>query len=78
MEKSNISINNDTIKKLVPVATEAGLSVDKLADILLSSFVDNQGRVFTGRWKEGPGIRILPDWPRFSSGVVKIKTDEMK
>ena len=78
MEKSSISINKDTIKKLTPVAAESGLSVDKLADILLSSFVDNHGRVFTGRWKEGPGIRILPDWPRFSSGVVKIKNDEMK
>ena len=38
---------------------------------------ENDGKVYTGNWREGPGMRFLPDWPRFSSGVLKIKAEEL-
>ena len=55
------------------MASKAGISSEELAAILLQSFVENDGKIYTGAWPEGPGIRLLPDWPRFSSGVVKVK-----
>lgn len=73
--KDKLEISAETKQKLSGMAKQAGLSVDRLAEELLNSFVDNEGKIYVGSWKEGPGIRLLPDWPRFSSGVVKIKTE---
>ena len=73
-----LKISTSTKQKVDKMASEAGVSSDELADALLSSFVDNDGKVYVGNWKEGPGLRLLPDWPRFSSGVIKIKKEEIK
>ena len=70
-----LEISVETRQKLSSMASQAGLSVDKLAEVLLNSFVDNDGKIYVGDWKEGPGMRILPDWPRFSSGVIKVKKE---
>ncbi|MBI2832767.1 MAG: hypothetical protein HYX79_10975 [Chloroflexi bacterium] len=78
MEKVEIKVSQETKKKLSNMAVKTGLSTDKLAEVLLDSFVDGKGKVYVGDWKEGPGIRVLPDWPRFSSGVVKVKKEDMK
>lgn len=59
-------------------AAEGGLSPDVVAELLLNAFFDGHGKIYTARWKEGPGIRVLPDWPRFSSGIIKIKQEDMK
>jgi len=73
-----IKISTSTKQKVDKMASEAGVSSDELADALLSSFIDNDGKVYVGNWREGPGLRLLPDWPRFSSGVIKIKKEEIK
>ncbi len=73
-----LKVSASTKQKIEKVASEAGLTGDELADVLLSAFVDNDGRVFAGRWKEGPGLRLLPDWPRFSSGIIKLRKEERK
>ena len=73
--KAILEISAQTKQKLSEMASQAGLSTDKLAGVLLDSFVDNNGKIYVGEWKEGPGVRIMPDWPRFSSGVVKVKTE---
>ncbi|MDO8568485.1 MAG: hypothetical protein Q7R57_07205 [Dehalococcoidales bacterium] len=78
MEKVEIKVSKETRRKLSDMAVETGLSTDRLADLLLDEFVEGRGKVYVGDWKEGPGIRVLPDWPRFSSGVVKVKKDDMK
>lgn len=78
MAKVEIKIAEETKQRLAPLAAEAGLSVDKLAEVLLDAFVRNNGKVFVGAWREGPGIRLLPDWPRFSSGVIKLKREDMQ
>ncbi len=65
-------------KELAREAAEAGLSTEKLIALLMEGFVEGDGKVFTAPWSEGPGIRLLPDWPRFSSKVVKVKREEMK
>ncbi len=65
----------DTLREM---AAGAGLEAGKLAGVLLDSFIENGGKIYVGAWKEGPGIRIVPDWPRFSSGIVKLTEAEMQ
>ena len=72
-ERLELEVSSKTKQGLSGMASQAGLSVDRLVEVLLDSFVENDGKIFVGEWKEGPGVRILPDWPRFSSGVIKIK-----
>jgi hypothetical protein len=76
-KKLEIHISADSNEKLETMAKRANLPLGMLASILLEAFVDHDGNVFVGEWSEGPGIRLLPDWPRFSSGVVKIKESEI-
>ena len=78
MEVADIKISRATKEKLDPMAAEAKLSTDKLIEVMIEAFVAGKGKFFTGEWKEGPGIRIMTDWPRFSAGVIRIKQEEMK
>ena len=71
-----IQIQESIFKKLEIMSRGANLSSARLCSLLIKSFIENDGKVFTGEWEEGPGIRILPDWPRFSSGVMKVKVEE--
>ncbi len=72
-EKIEIELSNKTKEKLYFMADQAGIALSKLCEVLLDSFVENDGKIYVGKWKEGPGVRILPDWPRFSSSVIKVK-----
>jgi hypothetical protein len=76
MEKEELRIEAATKQRLSKVASEIGLSPDELAEVLINAFIDGKGKVYAGNWKEGPGLRLLPDWPRFSSGVIKIKKEK--
>ena len=80
-KKVQLLVPEATREKLAKMAVEVaggGISPDKLAEVMLNAFFDGKGKFYSARWKEGPGVRILPDWPRFSSGVVKIKAEDMK
>ncbi len=75
--KIEIDLPANIYEKLDVMAQNAGLKTAKLASLLMKAFVENDGKVYTGNWREGPGMRFLPDWPRFSSGVLKIKAAEL-
>ena len=77
MKKMEIQLPADVCEKLESMAKEARLTPTKLTSLLLKAFIENDGKVYTGSWREGPGMRFLPDWPRFSSGVIKIKEGEL-
>jgi hypothetical protein len=77
-KRLEIHISRDGYEKLETMATKATLTPELLASVLIQAFIDNDGKVFTGEWDEGPGLRLLADWPRFSSGVVKIKKETKK
>ncbi len=80
-KRRQLSVPEATREKLAKMAAEVaegGISPDKLAEVMLDAFFDGKGKFYSARWKEGPGVRILPDWPRFSSGVVKVKTEDMR
>ena len=78
MEKVEIKVSKASKDKMDPMATQVGLSTDKLVEVMLEAFTAGGGKFYTGVWKEGPGIRIMTDWPRFSAGVTKITKEEMK
>ncbi|MFH1484569.1 MAG: hypothetical protein ABIH46_00715, partial [Chloroflexota bacterium] len=67
-----VKLSNEASEKLGQFAKEGGLATEQLAAIILEEFVAGKGKVYMGEWKEGPGIRVLPDWPKFSSRVVKV------
>jgi hypothetical protein len=78
MEKVAIQISRATKEKLDPLAAKTSLTTDKVIEVMIEAFVAGKGKFFTGDWKEGPGIRIMTDWPRFSAGVMRIKQEEME
>lgn len=73
-----VKVNESTRKELSALAGQSGLSAESLAGLVLQGFIEGKGKVYVGAWKEGPGIRVLPDWPRFSSVIFKIKSEELK
>lgn len=80
-DKVPILVSAEVKKKLDEAAAglaEGGMSGDKLGEVIIDSFFAGKGKVFSARWKEGPGIRVLPDWPRFSSFIIKVKSEEMR
>ena len=78
MKMAELKISAEVVEKFTSHAKNAGMGVDKLIEVVLKAFIENDGKVYVGKWREGPGIKLLPDWPRFSSGIVKIKEEELK
>lgn len=75
--KLEIELPSTVFEKMASMAKDARMSPAKLSSLLIKAFIENDGKVYTGSWREGPGMRLLPDWPRFSSGVLKIKAEEL-
>ena len=71
--KVAVNISAKSKEKIEKCAKSYGLSADKLIEVIFDDFIDSGGKLYVGKWKEGPGMRLLVDWPRFSSGVLKIK-----
>lgn len=68
----NIKVGLDKLE------AKTGLSPERLVALFAEGIIEGGGTVYTAPWLEGPGIRALPDWPRFSSKVYKIKKEDMK
>ena len=75
---ADVKLSPEMKQKLEAMAAGAGLSQERLVATLLEAFVEGGGKVFVGPWKEGPGVRVLPDWPKFSSKVARIAKGDMK
>lgn len=78
MSEKDLEISPNVRQTLEEMANTAGLSLERLEALLLEAFVEGDGKIYVGRWREGPGIRVLPDWPRFTSCVKKVKTENMR
>jgi len=76
--RQEIEISPEVEQGLFKIVQGKGISPTKLAEILIRAFVEGEGTIFVGKWKEGPGLRVLPEWPRFSSCIIKLKTEELK
>ena len=78
MSEKDLEISVNVRQTLEEMANASGLSLERLEALLLEAFVEGDGKIFVGNWREGPGIRVLPDWPRFTSCVKKVKTENMR
>ncbi len=75
-DELSIKVPSNVEKGLTELAKRHRLTTEKMVSVLLESFIDG-GNIFTGTWPEGPGIRLLVDWPRFSARVFKIKNEDL-
>lgn len=73
MSEITLKLSDEAGRRLGEFARESGLKTEEIASIIVEEFVAGKGKVYSGEWKEGPGVRVLPDWPKFSSRVVKVQ-----
>ena len=60
-EKIEVSVSEDTIKKLKKWSRKAGLKIETLCSALISNWADGTGGVYQGTWSQGK--RVVLDWP---------------
>ena len=77
MGSINVDLNDEANKVLQEMAKKNGMSLSLMCKYILEEFC-YQGKVYTGAWKEGPGVRVLVDYPKYSSRVIKLKNEELK
>ncbi|MFX0132625.1 MAG: ribbon-helix-helix domain-containing protein [Candidatus Hodarchaeota archaeon] len=73
----NIEIDDDAMKKLKEMAEKTGINLSRMCRHILEEFT-YQGKVYGGLWNEGPGKRILIDYPKYSSRVIKLTNEQLK
>ncbi|MHA1299586.1 MAG: hypothetical protein ACTSO9_09145 [Candidatus Helarchaeota archaeon] len=72
-----IEIDDEFMNKLKTMADKIGINVSKMCKHIIEEFCF-QGKVYGGIWPEGPGKRILIDYPKYSSRVIKLTNDQLK
>ena len=71
-----VELEDEAHTKLSNMADDIGVSLQKMCKYILEEFT-YQGKVYGGAWPEGPGKRIIIDFPKYSSRVLKIKENEL-
>ena len=71
-----IEIDDDAYNKLSTMSDEIGLDIKRICKHILEEFT-YQGKVYAGVWAEGPGKRIIIDFPKYSSKVIKLLKSEL-
>ena len=77
-EELSVKLPPNIKAALDELAAKTEMSPSRLLALFAEGIIEGGGTVYTAPWLEGPGIRALPDWPRFSAKVYKIKQEEMK
>lgn len=72
-----VELEDDAYSKLTKAADELGMSLTRMCKHILEEFTF-QGKVYGGVWPEGPGKRIIIDFPKYSSRVLKLHENELK
>ena len=72
-----LDLENEPYSKLSKMADDLGLSLKRMCKHILEEFTF-QGKVYGGVWPEGPGKRIIIDFPKYSSRVLKLKENELQ
>lgn len=72
-----IELENEAYNKLAKMADDLGLNIKRMCKHILEEFT-YQGKVYVGLWEEGPGKRIIIDFPKYTSRVVKVRSTELK
>ncbi|MHA1378100.1 MAG: hypothetical protein ACTSRG_06935 [Candidatus Helarchaeota archaeon] len=77
VQSINIEIEDKQMEKLKKMAEKIGISVPRMVKHIIEEFC-HQGKVYGGAWPDGPGKRILIDYPKYSSRVIKLKNEQLK
>ena len=77
MGNLELQLEDEAQSKLLNMADDIGVSLQKMCKYILEEFT-YQGKVYGGAWPEGPGKRIIIDFPKYSSRVIKLKESELK
>lgn len=73
----NIELTPEVKERLLGIAKDCNLPVERACEIILSQFaVVTGGRVYTGKWREGNGLYFVVQWP-FLTGLAKVTGDEL-
>jgi len=73
----NIELKPEVKEKMLEIARDCNLPVERACEIILSQFATVVGgRVYTGRWREGNGLYFIVQWP-FLTGIVKVRGEEL-
>lgn len=76
-KKLEIEIDNEAYNILKAMAKYNKLKLEQMTKHIIEEFT-NDGKVYTGTWPEGPGIRIIIDYPKYTSRVVKLYKSEIE
>lgn len=78
-ETISIQLTLETKAKLMEIARDCNLPLEKAAEIILTQFAQvTGGRIYTGRWREHEGgLMFAVQWP-FLTGLVKLTAEELK
>jgi len=73
----NIEPKPETKEKLMEIARDCNLPIEKACEIILTEFARLEGgRIYTGTRREGNGLYFLVQWP-FLTGIVKLRGEEL-
>jgi hypothetical protein len=77
-ETITLQLTPETKVKLMEIARDCNLPLEKAAEIILTQFAQvTGGRVYTGRWSEHEGgLMFAVQWP-FLTGLAKHTADEL-
>ncbi len=77
MGNLELQLEDEAQSKLLNMANDIGVSLQRMCKHILEEFT-YQGKVYGGTWPEGPGKRVIIDFPKYTSRVIKLKENELK
>ena len=76
MPSVTINLEDKTVEFLKDYSKSSKIGVEKLCELILDTFVDFGGKLFTGGYREG--VRVVIDWPsKLHFAILKVKKEEM-
>ncbi|MEM3565100.1 MAG: hypothetical protein QXS27_05415 [Candidatus Jordarchaeaceae archaeon] len=86
-KKFTVDLPGHVAERFEQISQKNGFSVPKLLNLILMKFVEWDGNVYSGEWKEGStemGRKVVIDWPHYPSTIMKpdriirVKNEELK
>lgn len=73
----NIELKPEIQEKLLGIARDSNLPLEKACEFILDQFASIEGgRIYAGTWKEGNGLMFLVQWP-FLTGLLRVSGEEL-
>jgi hypothetical protein len=77
MPSITINLNDKTVEFLKDFSEDSKVGLEKVCELILDTFVDFGGKLYSGDWREG--TRVVIDWPsKLHFAVLKVRKEEME